>query len=147
MGRKIAEHKKELAYLLYMSGTPIKEILNRTSIKSNATINNWIQDEGWREKRAAKTVSRTELVNKTLMKINELLDLKAEDFPADQLSKLASLIEKLDKQDSPILIMDVFMEFSKWLQNRSTTDKTVTLDFMKQLNYLQDIYITNKLNA
>jgi len=147
MGRKIAEHKKELAYLLSMSGTPIKEILNRTSIKSNATINNWIQDEGWREKRAAKTVSRTELVNKTLMKINELLDLKAEDFPADQLSKLASLIEKLDKQDSPILIMDVFMEFSKWLQNRSTTDKTVTLDFMKQLNYLQDIYITNKLNA
>ena len=143
----MAEHKKELAYLLYMSGTPIKEILNRTSIKSNATINNWIQDEGWREKRAAKTVSRTELVNKTLMKINELLDLKAEDFPADQLSKLASLIEKLDKQDSPILIMDVFMEFSKWLQNRSTTDKTVTLDFMKQLNYLQDIYITNKLNA
>jgi len=147
MGRKTAEHKKELAYLLYMSNTPIKEILDRTSIKSNATINKWIQEEGWKEKRAARTISRQELVNKTLMKINELLELEAKDFPADQLSKLASLIEKLDKQDSPILIMDVFMEFSKWLQNRSTTDKTVTLEFMKQLNHLQDIYITNKLNV
>lgn len=147
MGRKTATHKKELAYLLYMSGTPIKEILDRTAIKSNATINNWIQDEGWNEKRAARTVSRTELVSKTLSKINELLDIDAKDFPADQLSKLASLIEKLDKQDSPILIMDVFMEFSKWLQNRSTTDKAVTLEFMKQLNQLQDVYITNKLNS
>lgn len=147
MGRKTAAHKKELAQILYMSGTPIKEILDRTSIKSNTTINNWIQEEGWREKRAAHTVSRTELVNKTLKKINELLDLKADNFPADQLSKMASLIEKLDKQDSPILIMDVLMAFSKWLQNRSTTDKTLTLEFMKTLNRLQDLYITNKLNS
>ena len=147
MGRKTAENKKDLARILYMSGTPIKEILDRTAIKSNATINKWIQEEGWKEKRAARTVSRSELVNKTLMKINDLLELEAKDFPADQLSKLASLIEKLDKQDSPILIMDVFITFSKWLQNRSTTDKAVTLEFMKQLNHLQDIYITNKLNS
>jgi transposase-like protein len=147
MGRKIAEHKKELAYLLYMSQTPIKEILERTGIKSNATLNKWIQDEGWKEKRAARTVSRTELINKTLGKINELLDSDNKDFSADQLSKMASLIEKLDKQASPVVIMDVFTEFGRWLQNKSTIDKTVTLDFMKQLNRFQDIYITNKLNS
>lgn len=147
MGRKIDETKKELAYLLYMSSTPIKEIMERTGIKSNATINKWITSEGWKEKRAAKTVSRTELINKTLSKINDLLDSDNKDFSADQLSKMASLIEKLDKQESPVVIMDVFTEFGKWLQNKSTIDKTVTLDFMKQLNRFQDIFITNKLNA
>lgn len=145
MGTKISSEKKEHAYLLYMLNTPIGDILKRTGIKSNSTINRWIKEGDWKEKRAAKTISRTELINKTLKKINELLD-NPEEFSADQLSKLASLVEKLDKQDSPVVIIDVLMAFGKWLQRQATIDKRITLDFMKLLNSLQDEYISHKLS-
>lgn len=145
MGRKTATEKKEHAYLLYMLNTPINEIIQRTGVRSNSTINKWIKEGDWKEKRAAKSISRTELINKTLNKINDLLD-NPEEFSADQLSKLASLIEKLDKQDSPVIIIDVLMAFGKWLQKQAGIDKRITLNFIKLLNCLQDEYISHKLS-
>ncbi|MFK5855385.1 MAG: terminase [Bacteroidota bacterium] len=141
------ENKKELAYLLYMQSVTLKEICERVGIGSNKTLGNWIKDGGWKEKRAAKTISRTELINKTLGKINEMLDKDSDDFSADKLSKMAALIEKLDKQDSPVIIMGVLMEFGKWLHNQSTINKEVSLEFIKMLNKYQDLYITQKLNG
>lgn len=152
MKRDERESKKELAYLRYMQGMTLKEICERTKIGSSRTINNWIRDGGWKEKRAAKTITRTELINKTLQRINDLLEVTAEEngnkeIQADKLSKLATLIEKLDKKNSPILSMDVFMDFAKWLQSLSCTEKEITLDFMKLVNKYQDLYITQKLNT
>jgi len=140
------ENKKELAYLLYMQGVTQKEICERVKIGSNKTLNNWIKAGGWKEKRAAKNISRTELINKTLSKINELLDQESESFNADKLSKMAALIEKLDKQDSPIVIMDVLMSFGKFLNQLSNHNKEVDLDFIKKVNHYQDLYITRRLN-
>lgn len=142
------ENKKELAFLLYMQGVTIGEIMERCGIGSNRTVNEWIKKGEWKEKRAAKTISRTELVNMTLKAIHDTLEnSKAEDFPADKLSKLGALLEKLDKQESPVIIMDVFMGFGKFLHNKSQTDKEVDLDFLKKLNKYQDLYITDKLNG
>ena len=44
-----------------------------------------------------------------------------------------TLIEKLDAKGSPVLIMDVFMDFGKFIQNLSYTDKEVTLEFLQKL--------------
>lgn len=143
----INESKKELAYLLYMQGITQAEICERVKIGSNRTLTAWIKKGGWKEKRAAKSITRTELINKTLLKINELLDKEGEKFNADKLSKLAALIQKLDKQDSPVVIMDVFIEFGKWLHGQSTTDREVGLDFIKKINKYQDLYLLQKING
>ncbi len=141
------ESKKELAYLLYMQGITQKEIQERVKIGSNRTLTNWIQQGGWKEKRAAKNISRTELINKTLVKINELLDSEVGGMKGDELSKLAAFIKNLDQQDSPVVAMDIFEGFGKFLQHRSHSDKEVDLEFMKKVNKYQDLYITYKLNA
>ena len=147
MSKRYTEEDKTLAFMLYMQYTPQKEIMERVDIKSNRTMTDWIQKGGWKEKRAAKTITRTELINKTLLKISELLDTEGNDFNPDKLSKLAASIERLDKQASPIVIMDVFEGFGKSLQHRANTDKEITVDFIKKVNKYQDLYITEKLNS
>lgn len=142
----INESKKELAYILYMQGITQKEICERVKIGSAITLIKWIRKGNWKEKRAAKTITRTELINKTLKKINDLLE-SDKDVNADQLSKLAAMIERLDKKDSPVIIMDVFMQFGRWLQNQTYSDKEVDLFFIKKMNKYQDLYVTQKLNA
>ncbi|MDP2723195.1 MAG: terminase [Bacteroidales bacterium] len=141
-----SENKKELAYLLYLQGITQKEILERVGIGSSRTLTSWIQKGGWKEKVAAKTITRTELINRTLMKINELLAGDGE-IEADKLSKLAALVEKLDKQDSPVVIMDVLIAFGQWMQSRASIDPEVSLEFIKKINKYQDLYITNKING
>ena len=116
------ESKKELAFILYMQGITQKEICERVGIGSGKTLISWIRAGSWKEKRAAKTISRTELINKTLQKINDLLE-SDKDVNADQLSKLAAMVERLDKKDSPVIIMDVFMQFGRWLQNQTLSDR------------------------
>jgi transcriptional regulator with XRE-family HTH domain len=145
------ESKKEFAFLLYMQGVTQKDILQRVGIGSTRTLSNWIKDGGWKEKRAAHTITRTTLINKTLVRINELLEMKDEqgrDVPidADKLSKLAAIVEKLDKQSSPVTYIDVFTEFGKFLQIQAAHDASIDIDFMKKVNRYQDLMITRKLN-
>ena len=135
---------RELAQIMYMSGIQNKEIAERVNV-SPVTITNWVTDNGWKEKRAAKTITRTELINKTLERINEML--QGDDLNADKLSKLAILIERLDKKNSPVLAMEVFIDFACWLQQQATGDRAITVDLIKQINKYQDSYITSKLSV
>lgn len=152
MGRTTDPQKKELAYLLYMNSELQKEICERVGIAAK-TLQNWIDKEGWKEKRAAKSVTKSELVNKTLSAIGDLLDKAANDKDngsatgiADQLSKMATVIEKLGKKSNVVDIMDVFMTFNRWLQTRVQFDKSLTLDIVKTINNFQDAYINEKLS-
>ena len=85
--------KYEYAYLLYMQRVPQKEIADRVGV-SQQTLSKWKDDGGWELKRVARTVSRDQIINKTLMKINELLD-NEEDFNGDEFAKLSSQLEKI----------------------------------------------------
>jgi hypothetical protein len=151
MGRKSDPKKKEFAYILYMAGELQKDIAERVEI-SPLTLINWIKDGGWAEKRAAKNITRTEIVNKTLMAISDLLDRASEEKDeeklsglSDKLSKLASTIEKLDKQNSVVDDIETFMNFGHWLQRRVNVDKNLTLDMVKLINKYQDIFISERL--
>jgi len=88
--------------LLFMSGVSQKEIMQRVGIGSPVTIQRWIEAGGWREKRAAKTVTRQELITGILQKIADLIDGDSENFNPDQFVKLASAIDRLDKSNSPV---------------------------------------------
>lgn len=144
MGRKTDENKKYLAYILFMEGMMQKDICQRVQITPK-TLLRWIDKEAWREKLAARNITRSELVNKALARIGNMLSQEG-SIDADALSKLASSIERLDKKDTPVTIMEVFIQFGKWLQARAAIDKDCNIEFIQKVTRYQDLYVTEKIS-
>ena len=147
------ENKRSLARSLYLSGMEQTEIADKVGI-SRVTISKWCVAEGWKEARAAKSVTRPELVNKLLLTIDKLIEqVNASEDPnliagiGDKLAKLSSVIEKLDKKANVVDAIEVFMAFSKWLEYRSQTDPELTPDLIKAINKYQDKYIIESMGS
>ena len=145
------ENKKQLARTLYLSGMEQQEIAGRTGI-SKVTISKWCATEGWKEARAAKSITRTELVNKLLLTIDTLIEqVNSSEDPSlmaslgDKLAKLSSVIEKLDKKANVVTVIEVFMAFNKWLDYRAQTDPKLTPELRKAINKYQDMFIVEKM--
>ena len=95
--KKDNENKRELAKMLYVGGSEVAEIAERVGI-SRQSVSAWINKNGWKELRAARSITRPELVNKLLVTINNLIeDVNTGDDPtsvsglADKLVKLSSV--------------------------------------------------------
>ena len=151
MTKAETEKKKSLARTLYMAGLGQNEIADKVDV-SRVTVSKWCNTEGWKEARAAKNVTRPELVNKLLLTIDTLItqvnDSKDPALVAglgDKLAKLSSVIEKLDKKANVVDVIEVFMAFSKWIEFRSTVDPEVTPELIKAINKYQDLYITQQM--
>lgn len=149
--KKDMERLKSLARSLYLSGMEQTEIAEKTDV-SRVTISKWCTAEGWKEARAAKNVTRPELVNKLLATIDTLItQVNSSEDPAliaglgDKLAKLSAVIEKLDKKANVVDVIEVFMAFSKWIEYRSTIDPEVTPELIKAINKYQDMYITEQM--
>lgn len=145
------EKKKSLARSLFLSGMEQTEIAEKVDV-SRVTISKWCTYEGWKEARAAKNVTRPELVNKLLLTIDTLItQVNSSDDPTliaglgDKLAKLSAVIEKLDKKANVVDAIEVFMAFSKWIEYRSTIDPDVTPELVKAINKYQDLYITEQM--
>lgn len=145
------EKKKSLARSLFLSGMEQTEIAEKVDV-SRVTISKWCTSEGWKEARAAKNVTRPELVNKLLLTIDTLItQVNSSDDPTliaglgDKLAKLSAVIEKLDKKANVVDAIEVFMAFSKWIEYRSTIDPDVTPGLVKAINKYQDLYITEQM--
>ena len=145
------EKKKSLARSLFLSGMEQTEIAEKVDV-SRVTISKWCTADGWKEARAAKNVTRPELVNKLLLTIDTLItQVNESNDPAlvaglgDKLAKLSAVIEKLDKKANVVDVIEVFMAFSKWIEFRSTVDPEVTPELIKAINKYQDLYITQQM--
>ena len=132
MTKAETEKKKSLARSLYLAGMEQNEIAEKVEV-SRVTISKWCNADGWKEARAAKNVTRPELVNKLLLTIDKLItEVNESEDPSliagigDKLAKLSSVIEKLDKKANVVDAIEVFMAFSKWLEYRATIDPSVT---------------------
>lgn len=141
------EKKKSTARALFMSGMEQAEIADRVGV-SRVTISKWCVAEGWKETRAAKNITRSELVNKLLLTIDNLITQVNESKDptllgglGDKLAKLSAVIEKLDKKANVVDAIDVFTAFSKWLEFRAKADPEVTVELIKQINRFQDMFI------
>lgn len=148
---KETEKKKSLARSLYLSGMEQNEIADKVEV-SRITISRWVNNEGWKEIRAAKNITRQELVNKTLLVIDKLLtevnvskDSSLMKGLGDGLTKLSSAIKSLDKKANVVDTVEVFIAFSKWLEYRATIDTTVTPELLKTINKFQDMYLTEQV--
>lgn len=129
---KETEKKKSLARSLYLSGMEQNEIADKVDV-SRVTVSRWANTEGWKEARAAKNISRPELVNKLLLTIDGMIEnVNKSNDPtlvgslADKLSKLSSTIEKLDKKANVIDAIEVFMAFNRWIQDQASYDPEIT---------------------
>lgn len=134
-----------------MAGMEQQEIADKVEV-SRVTVSKWTGAEGWKEARAAKNVTRPELVNKLLLTIDTLItQVNQSGDPAlvaglgDKLAKLSSVIEKLDRKANVVDAIEVFMAFSKWIEYRSSIDPEVTPELIKAINKYQDLYITEQM--
>ena len=147
------EKKKSLARTLYLSGMEQQEIADKVEV-SRVTISKWSTAEGWKEARAAKNITRPELVNKLLLTIDALItQVNSSNDPqliaglSDKLAKLSAVIEKLDKKANVVDAIEVFMAFSKWIEYRSSIDPELTPELIRAINRYQDLYITEQMTS
>lgn len=152
MNKAELERKKNLARTLYMAGKEQIEIAEQIEV-SRVTVSKWVNAEGWKEQRAAASITRPELVNKLLITIDLLISQVNESGSpeqvaalGDRLAKLSSVIEKLDKKANVVDAIEVFMAFSKWLQFRAQNDPNITSELLRTFNYYQDLFISDKMN-
>lgn len=145
------EKKKSLARNLYMSGMDQAEIAEQLGV-SRVSVSHWSKAEGWAETRAAKNITRPELVNKLLRTIDSLIDKVEESGDptligsmADKLSKLSSTIEKLDKTANVVDAIEVFMAFNKWLEYNRQFDPDITPELIKTINKYQNRFLMEKM--
>lgn len=135
--------RKELARMYFMQGLKQKEIADKTGVSRN-TICSWIRDGKWDTMRAAKTVSRSELVKKMLQDLDD--KLSSGQWTADEIIKVSSAIEKLDKQTNIVTVVEVFTSFNQWLVSRMQVDSELTPEVVKIINTYQDKFISEKLS-
>lgn len=144
MNKKETERAKELARLYFAQGDTQSVIAEKVGVSRN-TINRWVSENGWDVQRAAKTITRKEVVNKMLQKINERLD--SENWTPDELAKAAAAIQKLDKQTNLVTIIEVFAQYNNWLCSRMRLDPELTPELVGIMTKYQDIFINEHSNS
>lgn len=151
MTKKENEQKKSIARSLFLSGMEMTEIAEKVTV-SRITISRWCAAEGWKEARAAKSITRPELVNKLLLTIDKLVEqVNNSDDPqliaglGDRLAKLSAVIEKLDKKANVVDSIEVFIAFSNWLEKRAEHDNEIHPDLLKKINNLQDRFLMESM--
>ena len=97
--------KKETAKALYLKGIESEKILELTGV-CRQTLSRWINKEGWKELRSAYGMTRDELKQKLMAAASDAID-NPEDYHknkklADDLVKIMSAIEKLDKSTNVV---------------------------------------------
>jgi hypothetical protein len=134
--------KYEYAYLLFMQTIPAQDICERVGV-SAPTLKSWKDSGGWESKRASRTISMDDLMQKALQRINDLLD-KKEDFSADAFAKAVKQLKELKTSNTVDDDINCFMTFQDFLiQKRSEYD--ITDSFIKLVTKFQDIFIQFRL--
>lgn len=153
MNKAQIETKKLLARNLFLSGGELTEIAQQLQI-SRQTLSKWAFSGAWKEARAAKNISRPELVNKLLLTIDNLIEnVNKSNDPtligslADKLSKLSATIEKLDKKANVVDAIEVFMAFNRWIQDQACYDPEITPELIKAINKYQNKFLMEKMSS
>ena len=140
MGELSLKDKKKLAEQLFVhNDMDGKEVAQQIGV-TEKTISNWRTVGHWDNLRSAKTLTKDNLV-RNLYEQAYLITERAKEAnktltsaETDQLVKIATSIEKLDKKHSLQLVIQVFKNFNNYV-------KQVDLDFAKVLTDMQRKYL------
>lgn len=141
--KKDMEALKHQAFIYFMQGVQQTEIAERLEV-SNQTITDWKIKGNWDVKRAAKTISMQELVNKALQRINELLDSK-ENFNADAFAKAVAQLKTLMPSNTVDDKVMAFLSFQNFLFEIRGIEPGVDADFIRKVTSLQDKYVNQQI--
>ena len=153
MANNKKDNSQELARVLYMSGMATEEIADKVGVVRQ-TVSRWVNTLGWKEMRAASSITRPELINKVLVSINNLLD-KANEMGddeaaaglGDKLIKLANAIEKLEKKTSVVDRVDTLIDFEGWLLKNRELYPELTPEVTRLVNRLHTDYLNEQFNG
>lgn len=135
--------KYEYAYLLFMQSVSQEEICSRVGV-SPPTLRTWKESGTWEAKRAARTISLDDLMQKALKRVSELLD--AEDaFNADSFAKAVKQLKELKSSNTVDDDIYCFMSFQDYLIQQRQAYKEISDDFIKQVTRFQDLFIQYRL--
>lgn len=137
------DKERELARLHYMNGESQKAVAERLGVSAQS-LTRWVREGGWDTLRAAKTVTRRELVMKMLQQLDQKLE--SGDWTADELIKATSAIEKLDKQTNIVTMIEVFTAFNNWLVARMQIDPELTPETLQVINKYQDLFVNESMS-
>jgi len=143
MKKQELQEKKEIARLYYMSGESQRTISEKTGV-SAVTISKWVDENGWKVMRAARTITRQELITKMLKNASDKLD--EGNLSADEMVKIASAIEKIDKKTNIVTVYEVFNVYNRWLESRMKLDPSLTPELIKVITKYQDLYLAELTN-
>ena len=134
--------KEEYAYLLFMQRVSQEDICKRVGVTA-PTLKSWKDSGAWEDKRASRTISLADLMQKALKRVNEILDSK-EPFNADSFAKAVKQLKELKTTNTIDDDIYCFMAFQDFLiQKRSEYD--ITDSFIKMVTKFQDIFIQFRL--
>ena len=153
MTKKVNSGQQELAKILYMSGLQQEEILLKVPV-TRQTLSRWINANGWKEQRAAKTITRPQLINGVLNSISKLMEQANkpgnEELLAglgDKLIKAATAIQKLEKNSSPVERIDALIDFENWLMKNRDRYPKVTMDIINLINQIHSDYLNEQFSG
>ena len=137
------QEKFEYAYMLFMQGVSQADICQRVVV-SAPTLQSWKESGNWDEKRATRTISIDDLMQKTLKRISEMLDKEGDEFRADAFSKAVAQLKSLKSTQTIDDEISTFMAFQDFLIAERAHYREITDSFIKSVVKLQDSYILKR---
>lgn len=138
------EQKQSLAKILFLQGMPCKEIAEKVGVSANS-VSKWAATGSWQEERAARTITRPQLVLKMLQELDK--KLADGDWKPQDVAMVASAISKLDKQTNVVTVIEVFTKYQGWLAKRAEIDPDLDADFLKKTYHYQDKFINEQMSV
>ena len=144
MSKKENEKNRELARLYYANGDSQKLIAEKVGVTPQ-TVTRWVKEGNWEALKGATFVNRKKIVTDMLRELSD--KVSAGNLAADEAIKIATAIEKIDKQTNVVTVIEVFSAYNNWLVSRMKIDPELTPELVKVMNKYQDIFIGEQLNG
>ncbi|MHB9003509.1 MAG: helix-turn-helix domain-containing protein [Coriobacteriia bacterium] len=138
-------HKLEWEKLLFtVQNLSQVEIAEKTGV-SKVTINKWVKKYKWEEEKSSLTVTREQQLQRLYLQIaaiNEDISQREQKYPtskeADTINKIASAIDKMERESSLSDIISVSKKVLNWL-------RAFDLDKAKEMSGIFDAFIKDSL--
>ena len=137
--------KKETAKALYLKGVDTERILELTGV-CRQTLSRWVNRDGWKELRSCYGMTRDELTRKLMSAASKAID-NPEGYHqnkklADDLVKIMSAIEKLDKTTNVVHYVEAFISFENWLMEHLEEYPDLPESIVHRLHQAFDDFVT-----
>ena len=133
------KQKKQLAFDLFISTDKNQKQIAAMVGTSTVSMSKWVNEGLWEELKVAETITAKKIVVQLYKKLFE--QIQADKLNADEISKIASSIEKIsDKRITVPQMINTFKGFDTFLFNKNP-------ELARQITAYQDEYIQDQIKS